>query len=1002
MDLVLREYGPAFNIIHVSAAITHLAQLSSCSSSSSISSGSDQQQQHQQQQSEQDNMQQVIGIQLVAEQMNRQHQQLEMQLGQQQQHQQHRAAASFRGQQQQQLQLVHQLLEGAVPLLQEAGSRQVANMLWALAQLHFPWQATPSAAAATMALVDRAAELFSNAEGQHLSNIVYAAAKLQLPVSCAWLAGLQQAWLQHVLPAQQQQQQQLSLPGSSSSIGTSQRRQAPSAGAPVSPQAAANMVWALTHLQQQQQQQSVSTSWLDQMVCSMAGNLTEWPARSVAVLLWGCAKLGYTVRAQTSPVALQQHKQQQQQKQQKQKPCVDSRLDAEQFSREEQQVASRAEQQQQQQQQDVPVLLLQAMQAHSQSFSSQDVSQVLWAAAEMRLQLPAPLLQQLLAAGGARLQHEAQGDCATAQSVSLMLHSLVKLGVVPQQQLPPHLLRPWLAALLASCAAADSHCLASAAWALGTLGLAGSCPLLLKALMQAATQHLQEQQQTLALQLQPKPPAAAAEAAGSSSAVSSRAVASLLWAAAHCAPAAPAAEVASAWPARQHGRRAGQQLQLSRVHQQQYLKQRQQRRLMLMLHGMQHAQHSSNAVQQGSATAAPAASRPDTPATAVDTSGKGIPAHGAIHSAAVQLLVAAADLPPQTQHQGSGEQLQLDMQQQQQQGGVVLPGASLLDLSQVLWAVSKLQLQLPESWWQACLLQLQQLALQARRQHRATAQQHLAPASLQQQQQQQQLAQSLAVATWAAGRVCASRLTQLRMQRQLIRELAQTSQPYLQQQQQQQPSSLCGQGHVMLLVGLVRLCAASGHQLRSRDYQRGSSSSSRHFKWRRRFREHRRGVVWVRDAGLDPAWLQAFCSSAAPHLHTLPPTGVVALLWGLAKLRYHPGSSFVAGALQRVQQQQAQMSARHVALLLWSLVRLQHVPDEPLLGVLLEAWEARLASASKADRQQVQYVQQQLQQLQCMQQDFQARNSQEQQQQWETCREGSVAATVQQRAEIDS
>jgi hypothetical protein len=366
-----------------------------------------------------------------------------------------------------------------------------------------------------------------------------------------------------------------------------------------------------------------------------------------------------------------------------------------------------------------------------------------------------------------------------------------------------------------------------------------------------------------------------------------------------------------------------------------------------------------------------------------------------IHAAAVQLLLAAANIKPHAQQMLHDEH---DMKQQLQQAGLaaataaVLPGASLYDMSQLLWAVSRLQLRLPQQWWQACLLQLQQAALQTRRMQPATAPQGcVEPAG--QQLQQQQLAQSLAVAVWATGRVWASRLTDVRMPRQLMRDLTQTSQPLL----QQQPSSLSGQGHVMLLVGLVRLCAASGHQLQSNDHQHSSSgSSNKHHSRRQRYTEHRRKVLWVRDAGLDPAWLQTFSASAASHLHTLSPIGVVALLWGLAKLRYHPGSSFLAAALQRVQQQHSQMNARHIALLLWSLQRLQHLPDGPLLGVLLEAWEQRLASASMADRQQVQYVQQQLQWMQSVQEWHEAQRQQgEQQQQQQHCQERSVVVAVQ-------
>jgi len=53
------------------------------------------------------------------------------------------------------LALVQQLLTQALPALPGTQSRQVANMLWALARLQFPWQESPQAAVAVRALTAR-------------------------------------------------------------------------------------------------------------------------------------------------------------------------------------------------------------------------------------------------------------------------------------------------------------------------------------------------------------------------------------------------------------------------------------------------------------------------------------------------------------------------------------------------------------------------------------------------------------------------------------------------------------------------------------------------------------------------------------------------------------------------------------------------------------------------------------------------------------------------------
>lgn len=866
--------------------------------------------------------------------MARQYEQVQRSLGKQQQRQQRAAHAAKQPasmQHGQQL-LLQQLLGQAVLRLPGLQSRQVANIMWSLAQLQYHWQASEQAAARVTALLDRAAGLFGAAEGRHLASMAYAAAKLQLPVSSDWVKQLQDAWLRHVQQCKRQNKYQQQQPGQavdgqcinnhgktrSSTRCSRQAGQVNNAEA-LSPQAAANLLWALSHLQQQEQPSQV---WLQQVVDGLVPGLQQWPAKSVAMFLWSYAKLGYVVASNAQQEALTE-------------------------------VSGDGSKQQQH----VSCLLVQALHQHSHTFSCQDIAQVLWAAAVMRLQLPGPLLHQLVAAGTRHLhagqQHQQQqhgpdsvqlsssptssqdvrstpaavpaapGSAAVAQSVSLVLWSLARLGVAPRQQLPPRLLKPWLEALVASCPAADSQSLATAAWALCHMQLVGSCPRVVQAMVQSATQSLQQQHEL-------GQPAVAAAIT-----VSGRAIASLLWAAAHCYQATAEA-----------GRTSDRQQQHNR----------QQQRLQLLLQSLQAPPVDKGRPSNSTQSALTASSH--APGTAE-----------ALQYAVRQLLLSAAgihilkvEVPPR--------------QQWNKTAAAAVPEASLRDISQVLWAVVVMQLELPAEWWQQCHTQLSDLLQQHWQNHSSL-------------RDQQESAQSLAVAVWALG------LSRVRVSPQLWDLLQQASRQLL------QDSSVAfrPEGHVMLLLGFTRMCTSTAcrferssrysdrvqqyreqlhsQQLQAREisaHERSRScSSSGSVKELQDVCSHGLGPQpeqqqqqqqhkWVIRAGLSSEWLQQWCTSAQSQLQHLPPHGLVGLLWALGRLRYHPGSEFLGAAVQRLLVVLPQCSARHLALGMWSLRRLQHVPDEAMVQQVLAAWEPLIATASKADTQQMCWALEQLSQ----------------------------------------
>jgi hypothetical protein len=97
------------------------------------------------------------------------------------------------------------------------------------------------------------------------------------------------------------------------------------------------------------------------------------------------------------------------------------------------------------------------------------------------------------------------------------------------------------------------------------------------------------------------------------------------------------------------------------------------------------------------------------------------------------------------------------------------------------------------------------------------------------------------------------------------------------------------------------------------------------------------------------------------------PDSLVAVLWALGRLRFHPGRSFMAAAQHRAGQLLPAMGARHMALLLWAFARLNTALETQLMGAITCGWEAHLASASIVDTQQVGWALRQLQLLQQLQ-----------------------------------
>lgn len=900
LDAVWRVYGSTFNHIHISAAITHLAQLNS---------------RHRQQQSlwqqvqgvqqhdciQQQSVQRTPGLELVKQQMDKQHQQLQHTLHihrqQQPQHQGQNISFMLPRPSISQHDLQQRLLDQALQQLSALQPRQIANILWSLSQLQCSWRDSETAKAAALALLHKAEQSFSVAEGRHLAQIAYAAAKLLLPVKQEWVHSLQQAWLQHVEHCRQQLDQQQTADSGvpcEQSIQHTMCWQHSAAAGVVSPQAAANFLWALTHLhqqQQQQQQQPIHSAWLPRLMSVLAPDLTHWPARSVAVLVWSCAKLGYTV---------QQH-----------------------------------------QQPHVHQTVVQAIKQSSRTFSHRDIAQVMWGAAVMGLQLPKPVLQDILARGSEQIQSYQQlvlaldtaagsstsreSDChapaapcgsaaaGMAHSVALVLWSLAKLKVPAGQLLHPRLLKPWLVALTSSCDQADSQSLAVAAWALCRLQLAGSCPGVVQVMVQAAAQQQVEQ-------------------AAGGSLVPSRCIASLVWAAGHCT-ASRAVTAGMKLAARQQGA-AGRLYK----QQQSVLIQPPTSSLQLQLDSMPvpgAVPSGINSIQQSCSSSK-------------------------LHEAVRLLLLASAGLlhPPQ---------------QQQAPHVPAVPGASLRDLSQVMWGVAKLQLSLPAAWWRQCITQLRHMLLEhSRRQQSDRA-------------AQQEFAQSSAVAVWSLG------LARVQVPRSLICTMQTLSAPLLQFQPDGK-ALLSSQSYVMLLVGFTRLCRAAAARSGSRQKHNlacGNSRGQQHWQPLRVVRcstsairqparsNHAQHQIRSRSSGcrrhpgrrldgssLQLEWLILFCTSTVNQLHNFTPDGLVAVLWALGRLRFNPGCHYLAAGLQQLQVLLPQCTARHLSLSLWSMVRLQYSPDPAVVQCIAEAFEQQTASASKADTHIMHWAQEQLRQLQ--------------------------------------
>jgi hypothetical protein len=150
---------------------------------------------------------------------------------------------------------------------------------------------------------------------------------------------------------------------------------------------------------------------------------------------------------------------------------------------------------------------------------------------------------------------------------------------------------------------------------------------------------------------------------------------------------------------------------------------------------------------------------------------------------------------------------------------------------------------------------------------------------------------------------------------------------------------------------------------------RRRKAARRRLKWQQQ-QQQQHG--WVGAAGLQTSWLQAYCVAACPAVSTMDARSLVAVLWALGRLRFHPGSAFMAAVQHRTGQLLPGLRSSHIALLLWALARLNTVPKAQLLGALVQGWETQLAYASMADEQQYEWAQRQLALLQQLQQDQQS------------------------------
>eukprot|EP00877_Chromochloris_zofingiensis_P014482 jgi/Chrzof1/9288/UNPLg00255.t1 len=417
--IIVQEYGLAFNAIHISAALTHLAQRSSQAADTHM-------------------------------QLPPWQQQLQLVPGQQDGHMQHQQQ-----QQQQHAALVGQLVSMAVAQLHEFGARQLANSLWALAKLGYSQHI-----AALSAMFDQAAVVFDQCNSQELSNILYAAAKLSWQPSDSWMAAYLQTWTNMLDPSSSsssisrgsssgstamelqerdtlQKQQLLSSSTNRTAVAQQHSKQHTTLSAQSQQQSAhctsqciANVVWALAVLHQ-----SPGDAWLQMVVRYSLPQLGEWSARSIPVLFWGLSVLGVRERPLGAP--------QQQQEQQQQR------------HRSQQQRPQQRPQQPQQQQQLVhstlvdelqpgvkqltaPALsthLWRAVERHVSSYSPQDVSNILTAVARMQLQPPQPLLRQLLWHASCKLQAVVNAATAGSSCGGSCGASSSNCDVTPVQQL---------------------------------------------------------------------------------------------------------------------------------------------------------------------------------------------------------------------------------------------------------------------------------------------------------------------------------------------------------------------------------------------------------------------------------------------------------------------------------------------------------------------------------------------------------------------------------------
>jgi hypothetical protein len=179
---------------------------------------------------------------------------------------------------------------------------------------------------------------------------------------------------------------------------------------------------------------------------------------------------------------------------------------------------------------------------------------------------------------------------------------------------------------------------------------------------------------------------------------------------------------------------------------------------------------------------------------------------------------------------------------------------------------------------------------------------------------------------------------------------------------------------------------AAGSSAGQQQQHTGAHKAVRRRRWWQRQQQRRKGSAvrrrlmwqqqqqhgWVGAAGLETTWLQAYCVAACPAVPSMDARSLVAVLWALGRLRFHPGSAFMTAVQHRAGQLLPVLKPSHIALLLWALARLNTVPKGQLLGALVQGWETQLAYASMADEQQYEWAQRQLALLQQLQRNQQS------------------------------